>query len=388
MKKVLLKFLKEKNVRKFNQFILLEKLLIYTGERNNFFISEDFLIKILKKYISNKNNLSKSSDFLDELSNFYETLIELYEKGQIGKFNFILKNYNISLNLREWLKSSRTEILNFFTFYEEKQMLKFLETIYNNDYFKVIKIKGQATKEFYTPYIDTQEIIIRIVLDGEIYYKEGVLLKKNEYIISNCMEFTAGWKILSNQLDMIIIAIKKEFFTRFKILKPTGIIHTKLSLSQEHLFDFFNKDYLVNHPFYLLEIITLFFQINQFLPKEIQSFSDILNSEISLITILEIINKNINKDYLEIRNILMSNLKLNKNKLEELIYKYETLTLRKFILKLKINNIINEYINTYLGLEELIFKYKIPNLEAFKYNLEKIYKLSLKDLKKQKLLQK
>lgn len=383
MIQMLSNILMEKDVKKYSKFKLLTNLLVYTSKSSKCFeVSDIYFIEILKRYIDGEENQQKDKNILEEITKFYEEVISLYEEGKFGRFNFIVDKYILNEKLKKWLKEYKEEILSFFNFYIETNGLKLLNVIYSNKYFKVIKIQAEARETFLTPYIHPQEIVIRILLKGKIYYKEGMLLEENQYIIAGPLGFLGGWRILPDEIELILITIKKEFLEKFNIVGIERIIHTPLTLHQKELLKYLNKDYLEKDIFYITEIVTFFLHVNKFLPVNVEPLSYILTAyESNWLKLFDIIEENIKKSNSELETIVCSELGLNKKSLDEIMYYYEKTTFQKFLYNKKINKLIEEYLINKKDIDELLIEYNIKNKLILKYNLEKFYNLSIKKLK-------
>lgn len=70
-----------------------------------------------------------------------------------------------------------------------------------------------------------------------------------------------------------------------------------------------------------------------------------------------------------------------KRELEEIIYFYKRLTLEKYIFRVKLENIVEIYLNKNILLEEIVKEYNLRNTKRISIYLKRIYKLNIKELK-------
>lgn len=74
-------------------------------------------------------------------------------------------------------------------------------------------------------------------------------------------------------------------------------------------------------------------------------------------------------------------MKMAKRELEEIIYFYKRLTLEKYIFRVKLENIVEIYLNKNILLEEIVKEYNLRNTKRISIYLKRIYKLNIKELK-------
>ncbi|MGO5425964.1 hypothetical protein, partial [Fusobacterium mortiferum] len=99
--------------------------------------------------------------------------------------------------------------------------------------------------------------------------------------------------------------------------------------------------------------------------------------------VFKIIETNIKLLPEEIEKKIFESLKIEKKKLEELIYISQKLTLEKYIFKLKLGKIIEIYLSKNIALKDIIGEYNLKDTKRINIYLKKIYRTNIKELKKE-----
>ncbi|MCF2628303.1 hypothetical protein I6E36_09420, partial [Fusobacterium mortiferum] len=99
--------------------------------------------------------------------------------------------------------------------------------------------------------------------------------------------------------------------------------------------------------------------------------------------VFKIIETNIKLLPEDIEKKIFESLKIEKKKLEELIYISQKLTLEKYIFKLKLEKIIEIYLSKNIALKDIIGEYNLKDTKRINIYLKKIYRTNIKELKKE-----
>ena len=258
-------------------------------------------------------------------------------------------------------------------------MQEITKIIYSNNFFNVIKVENNLQLD---NILDEREAVIMILLEGKIYFYNERILKEKQYIISKVENVLKGIKILSNNYKMIIITLKESFLKEMGIFKIEKTIHTNLDNYCAELIRNLKEEYLLENPCYPIEVIVKFFKIHNFLSEETLKYFNILEKN-KYQKVFKIIETNIKLLPEDIEKKIFESLKIEKKKLEELIYISQKLTLEKYIFKLKLEKIIEIYLSKNIALKDIIREYNLKNNKKINIYLKKIYRTNIKELKKE-----
>lgn len=258
-------------------------------------------------------------------------------------------------------------------------MQEITKIIYSNNFFNVIKVENNLQLD---NILDEREAIIMILLEGKIYFYNERILKEKQYIISKVENILKGIKILSNNYKMIIITLKESFLKEMGIFKIEKTIHTNLDNYCAELIRNLKEEYLLENSCYPIEVIVKFFKIHNFLSEETLKYFNILEKN-KYQKVFKIIETNIKLLPEDIEKKIFESLKIEKKKLEELIYISQKLTLEKYIFKLKLEKIIEIYLSKNIALKDIIGEYNLKDTKRINIYLKKIYRTNIKELKKE-----
>lgn len=258
-------------------------------------------------------------------------------------------------------------------------MQEITKIIYSNNFFNVIKVENNLQLD---NILDEREAIIMILLEGKIYFYNERILKEKQYIISKVENVLKGIKILSNNYKMIIITLKESFLKEMGIFKIEKTIHTNLDNYCAELIRNLKEEYLLENSCYPIEVIVKFFKIHNFLSEETLKYFNILEKN-KYQKVFKIIETNIKLLPEDIEKKIFESLKIEKKKLEELIYISQKLTLEKYIFKLKLEKIIEIYLSKNIALKDIIGEYNLKDTKRINIYLKKIYRTNIKELKKE-----
>lgn len=258
-------------------------------------------------------------------------------------------------------------------------MQEITKIIYSNNFFNVIKVENNLQLD---NILDEREAVIMILLEGKIYFYNERILKEKQYIISKVENVLKGIKILSNNYKMIIITLKESFLKEMGIFKIEKTIHTNLDNYCTELIRNLKEEYLLENSCYPIEVIVKFFKIHNFLSEETLKYFNILEKN-KYQKVFKIIETNIKLLPEDIEKKIFESLKIEKKKLEELIYISQKLTLEKYIFKLKLEKIIEIYLSKNIALKDIIGEYNLKDTKRINIYLKKIYRTNIKELKKE-----
>lgn len=138
----------------------------------------------------------------------------------------------------------------------------------------------------------------------------------------------------------------------------------------------------MENPCYPIEVIVKFFKILELLSEETLKYFNILEKN-KYQKVFKIIETNIKLLPEDIEKKIFESLKIEKKKLEELIYISQKLTLEKYIFKLKLEKIIEIYLSKNIALKDIIGEYNLKDTKRINIYLKKIYRTNIKELKKE-----
>lgn len=379
--------LEEQEQKKQRKFKIVKGLLSFIGEKNGFKITDREIVNItniIADFDVEKNNIIYE-EFMDNLINFFLKVIYYYDEGKFERFNFILENEKgINNSLKICLKENKDSILNICKYYSESRLNEKREIIFSNSYIDVIRLCRFKSETWEIPKENNNSLEIRIPLKGNLYYKNGILLKEREYLLSSPKTKLDKYKILTDNIELLVIRLKKEFLDKLKVKELENLKHQLLTIDEKSMEKVLDNTMFRDNYIFLMDVIIILLEVNDLVKTDILSISLIIENEDIIREAVEIIDNNITLSEDDIRIKLMERFKTNKQ-IEEIIYNGTKLTLKKFILKEKTKYIIEDYINSFrVEFEDLLKKYKYSNMKNLRYNIKNFYNLSVKDIKKVK----
>ena len=379
MKKVLENILEKKDKELYIRYKVIKKLLIFIGGKNNFNIDEEYMIVLLTSFLKNKKLVLDKNSFVDELACFFNKIIDLYNEDELIKYRMILDKEVLQSESKEWLKENKYSILRIIDYYYNTVKTEKREIVYKNEYFKIESVRKRYTNNYLVTVPNSLDMVVRIVLRGQIYYKDGILLSEGEYLITDKNYPLEQHKLVTKYIEMITITLTKKFLTDFQIKSLNDIIQVKSTISLEYFRKVLDRKFIEENMSLFIELLTLVLQVNNILPNKVIDINKIENFRIR--DFLAEIEKNIKLSDEEIREKVLKKFRINNTRLEELIGKYYKMTFKKYILNLKIKHIINDYYNKNGDVNQLLAEYEITNNHNFYYNLKKYFGISIKILK-------
>lgn len=381
--------LEEQEIKKQRRFKIVKELLSFTAENNGFKVNDRDIVNIAKG--ASDFEIEKSrvvyDEFVDNLINFFLKIVYYYENNKFDRFNFILEaEAGLNNSLKSWIKRNKISILNICEYYSKGSLNEKRELVFSNNYLEITKLHKIRSKEWGIPKGNSDGIEIRIPLKGEIYYKNGLLLKEREYLLSSATAKLDKYKVLTDEVLLLIIKLKKEFINKIKIKELTELKHQTLTVDETSMRGLLDNTLFREAFTFFMDIVIILLEINELVNTNIMSVSLLLYNEEEMIKIIRIIDKNIALPEEKIKEKIERELGYTYKKIEEIVYKGSKLTLKKFILKEKTKYIIEEYANNMItNPEELLKKYSYSNIKNLRYNIKNFYDISIKDIKRIKI---
>lgn len=378
---ILEELLEKKNKELYIRYKTIEKLLIFTAESNNIGIGENYLTKLIKSFLISEKLELEGNIFWDNVVYLYDNIIKLYEDGEFRRYNTFIESKDIQFQGKTWLKENKRAILKIIEYYYESIETESRTTIYNNKYFKIENLKKRYNDKYMVTVSTPQEMTIRVMLKGKVYYKNGIFLSEGEYLIADGSYQLSSHKLLSKSIDMLVITLHKKFLEEFKVKRIEKAIQVKSTISLDYFYKMLDENFIKENIMLFVEILTLILQVNSLLPDLNLYLNE--DEEKKIVNIFECIEENIKLKDDEIRERVINKFQLNNTKFDSIIEKYYDTTFKKYVLNLKIKHIINNFYNSDRSINELLLEYNIINTNNFYYNLKKYLGLSIKVLKKQ-----
>lgn len=378
------KALARKSEEQYLRYQLVKKLLIFTDEENKIGIDEKYYSKILLSYLDENTVIDEDGSLVWCLYNFFEKVIDSYILKRSSKYNFLIDESNMKPFLKKWLKERKEDIKKFISFYLGNSFIGIITPLFKNEYFEIFQIKGQKIMGggWLYSYPDSENIVIRIMVKGKLYYNDGVLLEDNCYVVTDRNSLLGKCMILSDEINMVFVVIKKYFIKRFNLLEPNTKIKIKSNISKEELNKVMDFKYLKQHPFFFLEILINFFKVNSVIDEDSFKFSETVAEENYLSDIQEMILKNINLETEQIERYVENELDISEDILNNYLVKNLDITMKKWITKLKLKTLVERNYVQDMGIDNLRKELAITNIKNLRYNLKAYYDLSVKNMKK------
>lgn len=377
--------LEKQEIRNQQRFNIIKDMILLCGKGNNFEVTDKDIINIAKLTFDFKIEKSDIDygNFIENLVNFFLKVVYYYENGKFDRFNYLLQLEKSTNNsLKNWIKEHKTSIFNACEYYLGDSLNEKREMVLSNDYFEIIKLYKTKTDEWGTPKENNDSIEVRIPLKGELYYKNGVFLKEREYLLSGPQAKLERYKLLTDEILLLIIKIKPDFINKLKVKELTDIKHMALTIDEKNMRSLTKQTMFVKDFSFFIDTIITLLKINGLVETDIISVSLVLSNEDEIRDIFKIIERNIALPEDEIKEKILKKYKYGDKKIDEIIYKATKLTLKKYILKEKTRYIMEEYRNNFrITFEELVEKYHYSNMKNLRYNMKNFYEISIKDVK-------
>lgn len=256
--------------------------------------------------------------------------------------------------------------------------------LYYNKLFKIIEIKIEnSDKKFIFPSLK-EGILIKILLKGKIYYHKKFILEENQYVIENISRELKKEIILSKELNIYLIVISPIFLKKMNILNLEKPIHNNLDIEIKNFLHEIDKNHLNNNSLSTFTFVLNFFKIHNLIHNVYSENKNLDYYKNIFAKMSAIIDKNLTLHPNEIKKIIYINLEIKEIKMKEVMYQIKRTTLKKYILRKKVEKIIEEYLKTNNKLSDISKNYSFNNIKTLRYHIQKFYSLNLKDLKQLK----
>ena len=379
MKRLLENVLEKNSPELYTRYKAIKNLLRFIAERNNFTVEDQYMIMILSSFLKDEKLDLNNNSFIDELTNFFDKIIDLYNKGEERRYKLLLDKKVLQPEVKEWLKEEKYSVIKIIDYYYNTAKSEMREEVYKNEYFQIERVKKRYNSKYLITMPNSTDMVIRLVIKGQIYYKNGILLSEGEYLITDKNYQLSQHKLLTKHCELITITLKKKFLDEFSIKNLNEIIQIKSTIPLEYFKRVLDRKFIEENMSLFIELLTLVLQVNNLLPNKVVDINRVEDFEIR--DFLFEIEENIKLSDEEIKEKLFNKFYINNSKLEEIIGKYYEMTFKKYILNLKIKHIMNEYYNGNKNINKLISDYRITNNNNFYYNLKKYFGISIKELR-------
>lgn len=379
MKRLLENVLEKNSPELYTRYKAIKNLLRFIAERNNFTVEDQYMIMILSSFLKDGKLDLNCNSFISEITHFFDKVIDLYNEGEQRRYKLLLDKEVLHSELKGWLKEEKHSIIKIIDYYYNTAKSEMREEVYKNEYFQIERVKKRYSKKFLITIPNSTDIVIRVALKGQIYYKNGILLSEGEYLITDKNYQLSQHKLITKYSELMTITLKKKFLDDFSIKGLNDIIQIKSTIPLDYFKIVLDRKFIEENMSLFIELLTLVLQVNNLLPNKVVDINKVEDFEIR--DFLFEIEENIKLSDEEIKEKLFNKFYINNSKLEEIIGKYYEMTFKKYVLNLKIKHIINEYYNGNKNINELISDYKITNNNNFYYNLKKYFGISIKELR-------
>ena len=379
MKRLLENVLEKNSPELYVRYKAIKNLLRFIAERNNFTVGDQYMIMILSSFLKDGKLDLNNNSFIDESTNFFDKIIDLYNEGEERRYKLLLDKKVLQPEVKEWLKEEKHSIIKIIDYYYNTAKSEMREEVYKNEYFQIERVKKRYNSKYLITMPNSTDMVIRLVLKGQIYYKNGILLSEGEYLITDKNYQLSQHKLITKYSELMTITLKKKFLDEFSIKNLNEIIQIKSTIPLEFFKRVLDRKFIEENKSLFIELLTLVLQVNNLLPNKVIDINRVEDFRIR--DFLFEIEDNIKLSDEEIKEKLFSKFCINNSKLEEIIGKYYEMTFKKYVLNLKIKHIINEYYNGNQNINELISDYRITNNNNFYYNLKKYFGISIKELR-------
>lgn len=379
MRRLLENILEKNNSELYMKYKTIKNLLRFIADRNNFTVGDQYLMSILSSFLKDGKLNLNNNNVIDEITHFFDKIIDLYNEGEYRRYKLLLDKEVVQSDLKEWLKLEKYSVIEIIDYYYNTAKSEMREEIYKNEYFLIERVRKRYNTNFLITIPNSTDMVIRIAIKGQVYYKNGILLSEGEYLITDKNYQLSQHKLTTKYSELMTITLKRKFLDDFSIRSLNDIIQIKSTIPLEYFKKVLDRKFIEENMNLFIELLTLILQVNNLLPNKVVDINRPEDFEIR--DFLFEIERNIKLSEEEIRERLLEKFSINNSKLEEIIGKYYEITFKKYVLNLKIKCIMREYYTGNNKINELISDYQITNNNNLYYNLKKYFGISIKELR-------
>lgn len=379
MRRLLENVLEKNNPELYMKYKTIKNLLRFIADRNNFTVGDQYLMSILSSFLKDGKLNLNNNNVIDEITHFFDKIIDLYNEGEYRRYKLLLDKEVVQSDLKEWLKLEKYSVIEIIDYYYNTAKSEMREEIYKNEYFLIERVRKRYNTNFLITIPNSTDMVIRIAIKGQVYYKNGILLSEGEYLITDKNYQLSQHKLTTKYSELMTITLKRKFLDDFSIRSLNDIIQIKSTIPLEYFKKVLDRKFIEENMNLFIELLTLILQVNNLLPNKVVDINRPEDFEIR--DFLFEIERNIKLSEEEIRERLLGKFSINNSKLEEIIEKYYEMTFKKYVLNLKIKCIMREYYTGNNKINELISDYQITNNNNLYYNLKKYFGISIKELR-------
>lgn len=379
MRRLLENVLEKNNPELYMKYKTIKNLLRFIADRNNFTVGDQYLMSILSSFLKDGKLNLNNNNVIDEITHFFDKIIDLYNEGEYRRYKLLLDKEVVQSDLKEWLKLEKYSVIEIIDYYYNTAKSEMREEIYKNEYFLIERVRKRYNTNFLITIPNSTDMVIRIAIKGQVYYKNGILLSEGEYLITDKNYQLSQHKLTTKYSELMTITLKRKFLDDFSIRSLNDIIQIKSTIPLEYFKKVLDRKFIEENMNLFIELLTLILQVNNLLPNKVVDINRPEDFEIR--DFLFEIERNIKLSEEEIRERLLGKFSINNSKLEEIIGKYYEITFKKYVLNLKIKCIMREYYTGNNKINELISDYQITNNNNLYYNLKKYFGISIKELR-------
>lgn len=379
MRRLLENILEKNNSELYMKYKTIKNLLRFIADRNNFTVGDQYLMSILSSFLKDGKLNLNNNNVIDEITHFFDKIIDLYNEGEYRRYKLLLDKEVVQSDLKEWLKLEKYSVIEIIDYYYNTAKSEMREEIYKNEYFLIERVRKRYNTNFLITIPNSTDMVIRIAIKGQVYYKNGILLSEGEYLITDKNYQLSQHKLTTKYSELMTITLKRKFLDDFSIRSLNDIIQIKSTIPLEYFKKVLDRKFIEENMNLFIELLTLILQVNNLLPNKVVDINRPEDFEIR--DFLFEIERNIKLSEEEIRERLLGKFSINNSKLEEIIGKYYEITFKKYVLNLKIKCIMREYYTGNNKINELISDYQITNNNNLYYNLKKYFEISIKELR-------
>lgn len=379
MRRLLENILEKNNSELYMKYKTIKNFLRFIADRNNFTVGDQYLMSILSSFLKDGKLNLNNNNVIDEITHFFDKIIDLYNEGEYRRYKLLLDKEVVQSDLKEWLKLEKYSVIEIIDYYYNTAKSEMREEIYKNEYFLIERVRKRYNTNFLITIPNSTDMVIRIAIKGQVYYKNGILLSEGEYLITDKNYQLSQHKLTTKYSELMTITLKKKFLDDFSIRSLNDIIQIKSTIPLEYFKKVLDRKFIEENMNLFIELLTLILQVNNLLPNKVVDINRPEDFEIR--DFLFEIERNIKLSEEEIRERLLGKFSINNSKLEEIIGKYYEITFKKYVLNLKIKCIMREYYTGNNKINELISDYQITNNNNLYYNLKKYFGISIKELR-------
>lgn len=379
MRRLLENILEKNNSELYMKYKTIKNLLRFIADRNNFTVGDQYLMSILSSFLKDGKLNLNNNNVIDEIIHFFDKIIDLYNEGEYRRYKLLLDKEVVQSDLKEWLKLEKYSVIEIIDYYYNTAKSEMREEIYKNEYFLIERVRKRYNTNFLITIPNSTDMVIRIAIKGQVYYKNGILLSEGEYLITDKNYQLSQHKLTTKYSELMTITLKRKFLDDFSIRSLNDIIQIKSTIPLEYFKKVLDRKFIEENMNLFIELLTLILQVNNLLPNKVVDINRPEDFEIR--DFLFEIERNIKLSEEEIRERLLGKFSINNSKLEEIIGKYYEITFKKYVLNLKIKCIMREYYTGNNKINELISDYQITNNNNLYYNLKKYFGISIKELR-------